>query len=396
MDAGDAVGLWPSWAGRGSQLPLARREQVLDALRRAGALLDTPPRAPAGPLDAAAAHAALESAWQGVFAAATARRPKGDAQALLAALNLIKAVDQELLFEALKDRDAMLDRVRDALRGLGQFDSTEALLDPAAAAVCALGFDRAILSRVEDSEWVPERVHVARDAGWAKEILAVGGANPQMLEPGLVDSEMVRRRVGILVRDVQQRPGVNRPIARVSRSRSYAAAPLVVGGRVVGFLHADCYYQDRDPSEFDCRVLTSFAEGLSQAIGRTATLDRLGALSARLGRLAQAFGASAERRPGAPESGHGRGQGHGWPEPTRRTNGGSPPADRTIAGEHGETLTRREIEVLALLAGGETNARIARRLVVSEGTVKTHVKSILRKLGVDNRVAAAARWHGLR
>jgi DNA-binding CsgD family transcriptional regulator len=390
MDAGDAAGLWPSWAGRGAPLCPARRDQVLDALHRAAELLDTPP--PAGPPDAAAAHAALEAAWHAVFAAVTARRAPADARASLAALDLIKAADQELLFEALKDRDAMFDRVRDAVRGLGQFDSTEALLDPAVAAVCALGFDRAILSRVEDAEWVPERVHVARDTGWAKEILAVGGANPQILEPGLVDTEMVRRRVGILVRDVQQRPGVNRPIARVSRSRSYAAAPLVVGGRVVGFLHADCYYQDRDPSEFDRRVLTGFAEGLSQAIGRTATMDRVGALSARLGRLAQPPGVDADRRPGAAEAR----RGHGWPAPARRTNGGSSSADRTIAGEHGETLTRREVEVLALLAGGETNARIARRLVVSEGTVKTHVKSILRKLGVDNRVAAGARWHDLR
>jgi DNA-binding CsgD family transcriptional regulator len=178
----------------------------------------------------------------------------------------------------------------------------------------------------------------------------------------------------------------------VSRSRSYAAAPLVVGGRVVGFLHGDCYYQNRDPSEFDRRALSSFAEGLSQAIGRTATLDRLGALSARLGQLAQPPAGSDDRRPSAPQSVLGR----GWPASARRTNGGSPPADRTIAGEHGEMLTRREVEVLALLAGGETNARIAGRLVVSEGTVKTHVKSILRKLGVDNRVAAAARWHDLR
>jgi GAF domain-containing protein len=286
-----------------------------------------------------------------VFAAVTARRAPADARASLAALDLIKAADQELLFEALKDRDAMFDRVRDAVRGLGQFDSTEALLDPAVAAVCALGFDRAILSRVEDAEWVPERVHVARDTGWAKEILAVGGANPQILEPGLVDTEMVRRRVGILVRDVQQRPGVNRPIARVSRSRSYAAAPLVVGGRVVGFLHADCYYQDRDPSEFDRRVLTGFAEGLSQAIGRTATMDRVGALSARLGRLAQPPGVDADRRPGAAEARGARlartGEANerrlvlGGPDDRRRARGDADPPGGRGAGAAGRRGDQR-------------------------------------------------------
>ena len=55
-------------------------------------------------------------------------------------------------------------------------------------------------------------------------------------------------------------------------------------------------------------------------------------------------------------------------------------------------LTPREQEVLGMLAEGETNARIAQRLVVSEDTVKTHVKHILRKLGVRNRSQAVSRY----
>ena len=58
-------------------------------------------------------------------------------------------------------------------------------------------------------------------------------------------------------------------------------------------------------------------------------------------------------------------------------------------GLHG-LLTRRELEVVAMLAEGETNARIAQRLVVSEDTVKSHVKHILRKLGVHNRSQAVS------
>ena len=45
-----------------------------------------------------------------------------------------------------------------------------------------------------------------------------------------------------------------------------------------------------------------------------------------------------------------------------------------------------------MLAEGETNARIAQRLVVSEDTVKSHVKHILRKLGVHNRSQAVSRY----
>ncbi|UCC56069.1 MAG: response regulator [Gammaproteobacteria bacterium] len=52
-------------------------------------------------------------------------------------------------------------------------------------------------------------------------------------------------------------------------------------------------------------------------------------------------------------------------------------------------LTPRESEILSLLAEGQSNKVIARNLGISDGTVKLHVKSILRKLGVHSRVEAA-------
>jgi DNA-binding NarL/FixJ family response regulator len=55
-------------------------------------------------------------------------------------------------------------------------------------------------------------------------------------------------------------------------------------------------------------------------------------------------------------------------------------------------LTPREREVLSLMASGATNAVIATRLVISENTVKSHVKQILRKLGAGNRAEATSRF----
>jgi DNA-binding NarL/FixJ family response regulator len=86
--------------------------------------------------------------------------------------------------------------------------------------------------------------------------------------------------------------------------------------------------------------------------------------------------------------GHGR-----YPESTALPEPGGDRARPGTAptGRLDEPLSERELEVLALLASGRTNAEIAGDLFVALGTVKSHVNNIYRKLGAANRAEAAAR-----
>ena len=67
-------------------------------------------------------------------------------------------------------------------------------------------------------------------------------------------------------------------------------------------------------------------------------------------------------------------------------------AGQSIPPEHSailDSLTQRERDVLRYVAGGISNKMIARRMFLSENTVKAHMQNIFRKLNIDNRVRAA-------
>ena len=67
---------------------------------------------------------------------------------------------------------------------------------------------------------------------------------------------------------------------------------------------------------------------------------------------------------------------------TKRSSSPEPP--------QGPSVTRRELEILQLVAEGLSNKEIGKRLSITEGTVKNHVHNALDKLGMENRIQAAA------
>jgi DNA-binding CsgD family transcriptional regulator len=157
-------------------------------------------------------------------------------------------------------------------------------------------------------------------------------------------------------------------------------APVVSGGSVVGLLHADTYASNRRLHEADRATLRSFADGIGLLLERLALLERLD-LQRR--QIAEALAAATQMVDDLCVA------------PVLLVADAEPVAScdpvRASAAPH-DRLTTREREVFSLLVGGATNAEIANRLTVSETTVKSHVKHILRKLRAANRSEAIAKY----
>jgi LuxR family transcriptional regulator, regulator of acetate metabolism len=308
----------------------------------------------------------------------------------------------ERLRQRFERRSEALARVQAVLAGLREVTSPGAMLARAPMTLCAGSrFTRAILSVVRDARMVPEAAHFAGDAQAAVAVLAELQANPVVLEHPLIENELLRRRRATIVLDAAVHPRVDRRTAELMRWRSYAAAPLVVGANVIGVIHAD-RGPELELDVLDRDVLWEFATGLAQSyesasLRRTLRREReqmrefLEWCGARSGALTDAPITLAPSEP-APLPGGAPNDADGVAEPLA---GADPAAGRDDRVVFAGLLTRRELDVLRLLAEGSTNRAVADELVLSEATVKFHVNSILRKLRAANRAEAVARYLAL-
>ena len=268
-------------------------------------------------------------------------------------------------------------RLADCAAGLSRLrgmPSSTALVDNACEElVLRCGFHRAVLSKVESRSWKPLILHDRGDStatSWFSDWI---GQRVPLIDTA-PEAEMLSRRRPSLVYDTSDAPVYRPLIVAAGQSRSYVVAPLVLGDDVIGFLHTDHHPLPRRVDEADRDVLWAFADGFSHIYERAVLLERL---RTQRDSVRELFFGAVDRIDDLCESGV---------ESARAFADN----DSGAGGAGAVELTEREAEVFELMVTGATNQAIADRLVITEGTVKSHVKHILRKYGAVNRAQAIA------
>ena len=280
-------------------------------------------------------------------------------------------------------RLAAHERVRQAVDSLARLGPASEIIDRCAeAARAAVDLDRVVLSRIDNGTLVVERVHTGddRDNGTGEPLRHA----PLRLSYPLLECELLRRRQARLVADIDHSQPSRYAFLETLGWREYIAAPILVDAAAVGFLHGDRAPSRRPLAQLDADALEHFAAGFALVFERAVLRRRLRDQRREIRRISS----WAEARSGELSDGAIELSGDVAEEQDPRA------ASAELFTEDGLAthLTPREIDVLRLMAEGKTNGDIARALFVSEGTVKFHVKNILRKMHASNRADAGARY----
>jgi DNA-binding CsgD family transcriptional regulator/GAF domain-containing protein len=287
----------------------------------------------------------------------------------------------------LRERGEVLARVHAALAHLRTLPTADAMVAAAPRQACeACGFDRAVLYRIRGKELLAESFWVEGDPEAGERLLKFSREHPAALVSPVLEAEVIRRRMPMAVHQVVNNPRVFAELAGAYDTRSYVAAPIMPEGQVIGFIHADHRLKPRRVDDLDRDSLWAFAEGFGYAVERARLADRLRGQGQELRRLLQRTEAVvADYLDAKVELVSGESDAVGASRMSSAILSGP---DNTAFSR----LSKRELEVLALVGTGASNADIAARLFITEETAKSHVKRILRKLGAANRVAAATMW----
>jgi DNA-binding CsgD family transcriptional regulator len=249
-----------------------------------------------------------------------------------------------------------------------------------------LAFARTLISTVRGSLWLPQHLHI-EDQGadrHSRQFLEyVVGRHIQLADAPL-ETELVRKRCGAFAPSPMEDRRTYKELVEASGCFGYIAAPITVQGRAIGILHADRPEPHGIVTMDHLEQLEAFAECLAVAFESAALEEKAAQQRVKVDNVCgnvdellcrstrSALWSLPAVAPGPRNDAYYRG------------NQPAAPA-----------LTSRERDIMSHVATGATNGQIARCLVISEGTVKSHLKHIAKKLNTSSRAAAVATYAGI-
>ena len=292
----------------------------------------------------------------------------------------------ELLDDELSRRVRCLTEIRNALRDLRGLSPREMIHAAPVVLSREFGFARTMISTVRRSIWLPQHLHIENegDDPQSRRLREYLTGAQIHLANAPVEAKLIRKRCGLLVLSPKQDKRTCKEIIDVSGYSGYIAAPITIQDRAIGMLHADRPEPDGIVTMEHLDELEAFAECLAVAFEGAVLKEKAAQQHVAVGNLCahveELIGQSKEPawwQLSAGASG-------------RRHDAYSRGDQRAVA-----SLTARERQIMSHVAAGATNSEIGRCLVISEGTVKSHLKHIARKLNTSSRAAAVAVYAGV-
>jgi DNA-binding NarL/FixJ family response regulator len=248
-----------------------------------------------------------------------------------------------------------------------------------------LGYGKAMFSVVRGSTWSPIALAVNPElTGDFHELVTAIDGREISLREAPREAELVRRRRPYAVDGVDTYRHTYRPLIDLSRPAGYLAVPIVVDSRAVAIIHVD--RQSDSLTDTDVHMVGALAGVCASVRERAELRQQIFARNEHVDAEVQRLTRALRHLEQAPVT---------MPDlaTSELPRAGAASVDETTQAAivpRAHTLTAREREVLTLMATGATNAAISRRLCISDGTVKSHVQRIFKKLGVSTRAEVAA------
>jgi DNA-binding CsgD family transcriptional regulator/GAF domain-containing protein len=288
---------------------------------------------------------------------------------LTALLVELQQLERELVEQRYVRRSDGRERTLQVLGRLAELGTPEGLIGRSAQEFGTNSdFDLVLISGYAAAALTPLVCWSTEGERRAQTILSELARRPLSLSYPLVEHEVIQRRRAQVVHAGKEGPRASPNLAAVCAWQSYVVAPIVLEGDVAGLLHAARIQQPGDADEIDLEVAALFASGFAGAFERATLRAQLRRQKSNLQSAARWISAHVDELSAGDMF--------------------SPATSPTTGPDPLELLTPRELEVIRLISQGMSNREIGEALVLGDGTVKYHVKNILRKLRAHSRTEA--------